>query len=928
MASPSVRHRAGGSAARMLPLLGLLLAPAALAVPPTLSPLQTLPGDEGVAAVYEWQQLADIATGGPADAPIALAVWQDQRTALTPPLPAGAITPGMGNMKDIYACRLDADGNLVDAAPIVISNASYNQTRPRVAWNGQSWLVVWTGQSVGDYSLRTDIVAVRIGADGAILDGTPIPIRLQGADQAPIPFDPVVVSDGSGWLVVWGQASPSDPLQVQLRATRVSSTGGVLDPGGAVLYEADFQSSPDKPSVAFSGGIYLVTWTRGVYGDLQAARFNPQLQRLDATPISLSTHTTYVGARTVAASRAASFAGDDFLVAWPAINPANGNAMLVGTRVTRGGQVLDPSGLLIDADGSVVGGPAMDPAIAWDGANWFVAYFSSPAATGPGVYVRRITPAGAVQASRAIVTSPLGLSFRETAIAARGSAGGGVQALWTDPTIVFDDNIAHAVVAADGTPGVPGLVSVGPPRQSWPRLETGAGQHLAVYQSEIGGLRRLMAQRFDAAGNPIDAEPIVVASSALTTAGSIGVVSQPAAGWNGSLYLIAWQRRRDVSGFYDVYGRRMAGDGTFLDAQPVLLFGNARSPNVAALGDTFLVSAVYQQGLNFVNIRAERVRGSDGTVLDPSPIYVWGDGTSNPRAAALGNRWLLTWTRPGSASSLSWVEGAFIDPSGIRSPVFTLNTATYAKDQDLAVGGDRALVAWGISAIPELTGIRGRFVGADGGFPGPDFQIADPPHAQFSPRVAFDGGQYVVAWNDYRDVATLDQLRGDVYAARIDASGAVMDPDGFAVSSGPMPEEQVDVTAMGGVTILAFPVLTSPHPETYRMGYRVFDPVIAGVGGPAGTPAGLMLEQNLPNPFGVVTEIRFRVPEMTRVALRVYDVLGHAVRTLMDAPLAAGPQVARWDGRDDRGRAVASGVYLCRLEAGARFIQRRMTLIR
>ncbi len=89
------------------------------------------------------------------------------------------------------------------------------------------------------------------------------------------------------------------------------------------------------------------------------------------------------------------------------------------------------------------------------------------------------------------------------------------------------------------------------------------------------------------------------------------------------------------------------------------------------------------------------------------------------------------------------------------------------------------------------------------------------------------------------------------------------------------------------------------------------------------------LEPNYPNPFNPQTQIRFRLPVEGPVALRLYDVLGQKIRTLVEGELRAGVHQAAWDGRDDQGRSVSSGVYFYVLEAGVQFRQvRKLMLLR
>jgi len=86
---------------------------------------------------------------------------------------------------------------------------------------------------------------------------------------------------------------------------------------------------------------------------------------------------------------------------------------------------------------------------------------------------------------------------------------------------------------------------------------------------------------------------------------------------------------------------------------------------------------------------------------------------------------------------------------------------------------------------------------------------------------------------------------------------------------------------------------------------------------------------NTPNPFRDGTTIAFELPEPSAVDLVVVDVGGRRVRELLDGErLAAGPQTVPWDGRDDGGRGVASGVYFVRADVGGRAQVRRITLVR
>jgi len=86
---------------------------------------------------------------------------------------------------------------------------------------------------------------------------------------------------------------------------------------------------------------------------------------------------------------------------------------------------------------------------------------------------------------------------------------------------------------------------------------------------------------------------------------------------------------------------------------------------------------------------------------------------------------------------------------------------------------------------------------------------------------------------------------------------------------------------------------------------------------------------NYPNPFNPSTTIRFEVPAAQAVRLGVYDLGGRLLRTLVDGrTVARGPHRIDWNGRDDQGRSVPTGVYFYRLDAGSFTETRRMTLIK
>ncbi len=93
-------------------------------------------------------------------------------------------------------------------------------------------------------------------------------------------------------------------------------------------------------------------------------------------------------------------------------------------------------------------------------------------------------------------------------------------------------------------------------------------------------------------------------------------------------------------------------------------------------------------------------------------------------------------------------------------------------------------------------------------------------------------------------------------------------------------------------------------------------------------PATFALAQNFPNPFNPATSIAYRVSVAGPVELVVYDALGQRVRALVAAEQVPGRYTSQWDGRDDSGRVVTSGVYFYQLRAGAYRQTRKLMLLK
>ncbi|MEM9665101.1 MAG: FG-GAP-like repeat-containing protein [Bacteroidota bacterium] len=210
----------------------------------------------------------------------------------------------------------------------------------------------------------------------------------------------------------------------------------------------------------------------------------------------------------------------------------------------------------------------------------------------------------------------------------------------------------------------------------------------------------------------------------------------------------------------------------------------------------------------------------------------------------------------------------------------------------------------------------------------------DPPS---SIRLQFDGDDLVVLWEPGQDAETDAQaltynLTVGTAPGLSDVMSAGITADGRALQPGP--------GNMGHARRTVVRSLDPAQPYFVRVqsvdsGFRSSDFARASINDTGVStepeidqPTAPRLLGNYPNPFNPTTSIQYQLHTTTDVRLTVYDVLGNEVAVLVEGMRPAGTYEARWDGRDAAGRAVASGVYLYRLEAGTFRRAQTMTLLK
>ncbi|MFQ5582972.1 MAG: FlgD immunoglobulin-like domain containing protein [Calditrichia bacterium] len=110
--------------------------------------------------------------------------------------------------------------------------------------------------------------------------------------------------------------------------------------------------------------------------------------------------------------------------------------------------------------------------------------------------------------------------------------------------------------------------------------------------------------------------------------------------------------------------------------------------------------------------------------------------------------------------------------------------------------------------------------------------------------------------------------------------------------------------------------------------YKVTGNVVTGIANSAVLTQSFHLYQNYPNPFNPVTVISYQLTGSSDVELTIYDILGQPVKNLVKGKQPAGYYDAEWNGKDNAGKDVSSGIYIYRIKAGKYTATRKMILLR
>jgi hypothetical protein len=710
-----------------------------------------------------------------------------------------------------------------------------------------------------------------------------MPITIQQAPSQLDRYFPLSISsNGDEFVVAYTSYAGSNTKEI--RAVRIANDGTILNPGGQLLHSATTTWTPHADleylPTGNPGGQYLFAYQNGIVGHVR--RFDAQLNPLSsAVPIS--------GGEAQSPQIASNGVDQWYVTAHEAIN----------SYIPIYGRTVSPTGafgapVLIDDGGAAT--------LGFDGTNYVVSFTDWNFTDGWQTHFRKVSPTGTLQ-PRESMNGQDG----EEGSAQLARVGNSVQAIYQHygiegQSLVSGRYIAGIMLHADGTKSAEADVSLAAPRQSQIDLADNGNGFLAVWRDDSDLGFKVMAQRLDATGAAIDAEPVELGDVNPTQQlGPVRGHELPSVAFNGNVYLVTWALGNHI------YARRVGLDGQPIDAAPFSVMpGNY--PDVGALGDTFLIAGSYEVVNHRRALDGARVSGS-GTVLDTTPVQISvGQWNEDPSVAGVGDRWLVSWesnaTHDNEASLIraAWVNGdmtftPFLAGDGGDVPVIAYD------------GNGRALIAWRYPSEQTDSSIFGRvFDTVTGAAVTGEFVISAAHETQSMPNVAFDGTNFIVTWIDQRNYGYPQQDRDDVYAARVSREGVVLDPDGVAIANSDLPETAPTVGVSSAGPVFAYSKLVNAAPYgTMRLVTRSSSVDTVAPQVVSGTFA-FQTEQSL--------AIRFSEDVGASVALEDLAVLNLTTSQSL-SPVSMAYDAATWTATFAFDAPIADGNYRATLPAGS-----------
>jgi hypothetical protein len=534
------------------------------------------------------------------------------------------------------------------------------------------------------------------------------------------------------------------------------------------------------------------------------------------------------------------------------------------------------------ADGAVLSTAAdyqYNPTIVSNGAGGaIVVWYDFRTHTNQDIYTQAITAAGATEWTSNGVALCTASDDQQYPYAVSDGSGGAI-VVWHDARSGADDIYTQRVSSA-GTPlwtsnGI--VVCNAAFGQTFPRIVAdGSGGAIMVWADGRNGNSDIYAQRVNASGATQWASNGVVVASAVGPQLAPELVTDGAGG-----SIVVWEDTR--GGFNDIYSQRLDAAGNALwtpDGISVCsAAGNQYFPHIVSDGGGGAIATWSdKRGGSFFDIYAQHIQsmGSVAWATDGVAVCTAANDQDSPALVADGS----------GGATIAWAD--------LRNGT---NYNVFAQHFDSAGSAD-----WTINGVA----------------------ICTATGDQINPTIVEGAsGGTLIAWQDKRSGAF------DVYAQGVSSiGGTAWTVNGVVVSNATGDQLYPEVIADGAGGLIA----TWQDGRTGSYDIYALRLAESGVVPTAVRPAHagpkLNLSENYPNPFAASTTLTLQVPTDTDVTVDVYDVGGRVVRSFGRLRTVGRGLQLTFDGRDDEGRQLPSGVYFYRVNDHGAIAVRRMVLIR
>jgi len=635
----------------------------------------------------------------------------------------------------VYGARLAVDGTLLDPVSLDITPTDAMVSTLAIAFNGTHYLFAMEQQAF--LPTGSPVVARRIATDGSIVDTTPIAVGVMQGDSSSL----TVASAGGDFLIGWiDEVGGADR---QLLARRIDGAGTALGSGPEVLADLDDGGDPNmpKPGIAGATDRYLVAWQDKDGASLNGAyamRVGLDGSHLDPAPIVLEEGIT------ATTGPVAEFNGNLFLTFWLSDDDYR------GTRISTGGQVLDAGLLALSAPVADSGMPHLTAI----GSTFYLVRDENPAGT-LTLKGARVTDGGGISDPVAGVTLIAGLKTAEVfSFGQLGVSGANDRYLVSWPSATKEEalhvlRINDQQVAMDGSPIA---ISRSANYQGVPALSYGDGEALMVFDDFRNGKDQdVYALRLDTLGAPIGS-PILVAGGAQNQ-------REPRVAFDGTQYLVTWLNEPAIGSDNQIQAARLSGAGVLLDMTPIDITNSDEHSGsaVASNGTGFMVFTNTDDNNNPHTIEATRVDAS-GKVLDVPAKVVLGQHTAHGqlRASTDGSGYMVAWVDNRNTKDEAYAAMVAADGTALQPDGFPLGDAfamvSGSEVVDVTYGDNSYLAAWAQQTGGGFnTSIVARRYSANGtALDASAFPVASAAGIAMQPSVAYDGSNFIVAWDDDR----------------------------------------------------------------------------------------------------------------------------------------------------------------------------------